>query len=89
MARASANSLAKLAGLLQPIRAIKSLTETRPGIFYLKREPMLHFHEEHGVTFAHMKLAAGDFDRFAVNTSAEQKALVRELQQRCAARLAK
>jgi hypothetical protein len=87
MARASKQSLEKLEAMLAQIRAIEPLTESKPGIFYLKREPMLHFHEQDGVAYAHMKTSEGGFDDFAVNTVAERNALVRELRHRCAARL--
>jgi hypothetical protein len=89
MARASASTLATLAPLLNKIRAIAALTERNPGIFYLKREPMLHFHDngrDASQTVAHLKAAGGGFDEFAVANAAERAALLAEIKQRCAAR---
>lgn len=86
MARASKATLAELAGLLERVRSIAGLTEKNAGIFYWKREPMLHFHDNGGNVVAHLKAAEGGFDEFAVDTASAQAKLVAELMRRCAAR---
>lgn len=86
MARASAATLEKLAKLLESIRAQPMLTERSAGIFYLKREPMLHFHDTDGRIVAHLKATAGGFDEFAVDTASGRATLLAELKQRCVAR---
>jgi hypothetical protein len=86
MARASAATLEKLNTLLAAVRQVEGLTERNPGIFYFKREPMLHFHDNGGAVVAHMKAAGGGFDEFTVAIARERTALVKELQRRCMAR---
>jgi hypothetical protein len=86
MARASAATLEQLASLLADIRTITTLTERSAGVFYMKREPMLHFHATDGAIVAHLKAQAGGFDEFAVNTNASRAALLAELKRRCTAR---
>lgn len=78
MARASAATLKKLERLIESVRALPTLTERSAGIFYFKREPMLHFHDTDGGIVAHLKAAAGGFDEFAVDTTAERATMLAE-----------
>ena len=86
MARASAETLQVLLPLLVELRKIPNLIETKPGIFYIKRLPMLHFHETDDGIVADLKCVAprpGGFDRFDVNSGSERRKLLAETQLRC------
>jgi hypothetical protein len=37
--------LDELADILEGLRGLPELVEVRPGVFYVKRKPFLHFHE--------------------------------------------
>jgi hypothetical protein len=91
MARAAIETLNAIPGLLTELRKIEALTEVKPGIFYVKRMPMLHFHTDDGVTYAHVKAvdpaaqpAHGGFDQFSIDTTSQRKKLLAALVERCA-----
>jgi hypothetical protein len=86
MARASSTTLEKLAPVLRALREIEGLTERKPGIFYFKREPMLHFHDVDGGVLAHVKAMEGGFDEFVVASAIDQSRLIAEVARRTAAR---
>jgi len=77
MKHASPQTLDALAPLLKRVRAIPGLTERKAGIFYLRANAFLHFHEDPAVLFADLKLPnSTGFTRFPVNQSDEQDELV-------------
>ena len=91
MARAAIETLNAIPGLLAELRKIEALTEVKPGIFYVKRMPMLHFHTDDGVTYAHVKAvdpaarpAHGGFDQFPIDTTSQRKKLLTTITERCA-----
>jgi hypothetical protein len=90
MGRATPATLALLSELMQGLRAIPMLTEKSPGIFYMKRLPMLHFHQDGEEIYAHLKCVEpkpSDFDRgfdyYPVHTKTEQRRLIAETARRC------
>ena len=79
MARAEAEALQKLLPVLRQLREIKGVQETRPGIFYARRDAFIHFHDEGGMLHADLKKAGGSgFDRYPLDTPAQQRKLVEE-----------
>ncbi|MEO8922865.1 MAG: hypothetical protein ABI330_08580 [Caldimonas sp.] len=77
MARAETEALQKLLPVLRQLREIKGVQETKPGIFYARRDAFIHFHDESGVLFADLKKAGGSgFDRYPLDTAAKQRKLV-------------
>ena len=74
---ASRLSLDRLAPLLGQFRAVSGLIERTPGSFYRRSAAFLHFHEDPAGLFADAKLNLVSFERFPVNTRAEQSALLR------------
>jgi hypothetical protein len=86
MGRATPGSLALLSELMEGLRGIPMLTEKSPGIFYVKRLPMLHFHRDGEETYAHLKCVEpklAGFDRYPVDTKTEQRRLIAETARRC------
>ena len=77
MKHASHASLARLAPVLEQLRAIPGLIEHTPGSFYRRSAAFLHFHEDPAGLFADAKLNLVSFERLPVNTRAEQSALLR------------
>ena len=79
MARADDEALKKLLPLLRQLREIKGVQETKPGIFHARRDAFIHFHDEAGVVFADLKKPGGSgFDRFPLDTPAQERKLVDE-----------
>ena len=70
MKHATETALLQLSKLLIELRK-RSMREKKLGIFYLKSQSFLHFHEDPEGLFADLR-AGGDFDRYLVNTKAEQ-----------------
>jgi hypothetical protein len=79
MKHAGPATLMNLKTLLERLRFLPGLVEKKPGIFYLKSKAYLHFHEDPAGNFADVRLAGDDFERFAVNTSQEQEALLERI----------
>ncbi len=77
MAHADAKALEPFLPLLRQLRAVKGLTEVRPGIFHLRGSAFLHFHDDTGILSVDLKKPGGSgFDRFALATPPEQRKLV-------------
>ena len=66
MKHASHASVARLAPLLEELRAISSLVERTPGSFYRRSTAFLHFHEDPTGLFADVKLNLAGFERLPV-----------------------
>ncbi|PYN21009.1 MAG: hypothetical protein DMD76_22770, partial [Candidatus Rokuibacteriota bacterium] len=56
MGRARPNDLRDLHDALREIRALPGLSEPRPGVFWLRRTPFLHFHTTGDFRRAHAKV---------------------------------
>ena len=75
MRHAREAALDELEPLLVRLRRIDGLTEKTRGVFYKKSKAFLHFHEDPTGLYADVRLT-DDFERFCVQTPAEQDALV-------------
>jgi hypothetical protein len=75
---ASAETLERLEPFIARLRTIAALTEKKPGVFYLKSKAFLHFHEDPTGVHADVRLS-DDFDRWRVETKAEQAALFKAI----------
>ena len=75
MRHARPEDLDKLEALLVRLRALDGLKEKSRGTFYRGSRAFLHFHEHDGAFHADLRLG-DDFERFAVTTAAERKALL-------------
>ena len=75
MKHAGEAALDALEPLLREMRLLPALNERKRGIFYRKREALLHFHEDAAGLFADLKVG-GDYRRFRVSTAAERKTLL-------------
>ena len=85
MAHASPEALEPLLPLLRQLREIKGLKEKQPGIFYLRSNAFLHFHDEQGTLYADLKKAGGmGFERYALDTPPQQRKLVDDAKRRAA-----
>jgi hypothetical protein len=85
MAHASPEALKPLLPLLRQLREIKGLKEKQPGIFYLRSNAFLHFHDDQGTLYADLKKAGGmGFERYALDTPPQQRKLVDDAKRRAA-----
>ena len=75
MKHAGTATLGLLEALVVKLRGLRAIKEKRPGIFYIKSKPFLHFHEDPAGVFADVRLSGEDFERFPVNTKHEQESL--------------
>ncbi len=75
MKHATLGALDQLSELLDQIRTRDALREKKPGIFYRKSKPFLHFHEDRAGLFADVS-AGVDFDRYPVNTPQQWNVLL-------------
>ncbi len=55
MAHCPPDQLKDLADVLAEVRALPGVSEPRPGIFYLRRTPFLHFHSKDGKRWADVR----------------------------------
>jgi hypothetical protein len=78
MKHATAPSLDLLQDLLQALRAIPGLKEKARGVFYAGGRAFLHFHEDPAGLFADIR-PAREWQRYPVNTEAEQRQLLQAL----------
>jgi hypothetical protein len=78
MKHAGPATLARIASLLDELRARQVLRETRPGVFSLKSRAFLHFHDDPSGVFADVRLA-DDFVRMPVTTRSEQADLLERI----------
>jgi hypothetical protein len=85
MAHASPEALKPLLPLLRQLREIKGLKEKQPGIFYLRSNAFLHFHDDQGMLYADLKKAGGmGFERYALDSPPQQRKLVDDAKRRAA-----
>lgn len=78
MKHAGPATLARIAPLLDELRARAVLREMRPGVFYLKSRAFLHFHDDPSGIFADVRLS-DDFIRLPVTTNSEQSDLLERI----------
>lgn len=69
--RAGEATLAKIHYFLEDLRSLKTLTEKRPGVFYLHGKELIHFHEIEGAIVADIFLSRERL-RLAVTTRSDQ-----------------
>jgi hypothetical protein len=75
MRHARLAALDELEPLLEGLRTLPGLTERSRGTFYRGSRAFLHFHED--PTGHHVDIRLGDdFERFRVQTEAEQRAVL-------------
>ncbi|MGH0029326.1 MAG: hypothetical protein ACQGVC_06025 [Myxococcota bacterium] len=75
MKHAGPATLARIAPLLEELRARSALREPRPGVFQLKSRAFLHFHDDPSGVHADVRLADA-FVRMRVETGSEQSDLL-------------
>ena len=75
MRHATPDDLDRLESLLERLRALDGLKERKRGNFTRRSQAFLHFHEHDGGLFADVRLSES-FDRFAVTTPAQERALL-------------
>ena len=75
MRHAGPDTLARIAPLLEDLRARPELREPRPGVFTLKSRAFLHFHDDPSGVFADVRLA-DRFVRMPVTSRPEQADLL-------------
>jgi hypothetical protein len=75
MKHAGDEALDQFEGLLIELRTIDGLREKRPGVFYYRAKPQLHFHEDDAGLYADLRQSDG-FVRFPVNTADERTLVV-------------
>jgi hypothetical protein len=78
MKHATAASLDRLEEVLGALREFGALKEKARGVFYLRGKAALHFHEDPAGLFADIR-AGAEWERFKVNTAAEQAKLLRRV----------
>lgn len=85
MAHANETALQALLPLLRQLRDTKGLREVKPGIFHLRGNAFLHFHDEAGTLVADLKKPGGmGFDRYPLDTATAQRKLVDDAKRRAA-----
>jgi hypothetical protein len=84
MKHATPESLDRIDELLEKIRSFDRLKEKTRGVFYLKSQAFLHFHEDDGTMYADVRLKGPDFDRFRLKAAADQRRLVSIIRQHLA-----
>jgi hypothetical protein len=84
MRHAGPATLARIAPLLEALRARPALREPRPGVFYLRSRAFLHFHDDPGGVFADVRLAL-DFVRLPATSRSEQADLLEQIDDAVAA----
>jgi len=78
MKHAGPSTLARIAPLLEELRARPALRERRPGVFSLGSRAFLHFHDDPSGIFADVRLA-DTFIRRPVTTRSQQADLLEEI----------
>jgi hypothetical protein len=74
MRHAGPAALDQLEGFLARLRRVPGLVEKKRGVFYRGSKAFIHFHEDPKGLHADVRLAT-DFERFRVETPAEQRHL--------------
>jgi hypothetical protein len=78
---ARAEDLDRLEPLLEALRAFDALKERSRGVFYLRSQAFLHFHEDPAGLFADVRAADGrGFDRIKVDETAGVAELLRQVE---------
>jgi len=88
MGHAQPNDLRDLRDALDAIRALPGLSERRPGVFWLRRTPFLHFHTTGDFRRAHAKVGRTWGPEIVLPFGASRKvrsAFVKEIRARHAA----
>jgi hypothetical protein len=85
MKHASRQTLEQLTTLLTQISAVSGLRARSLGVFYFKSKPFLHFHEDPAGVFADL-FVGGDWQRHPVNSTDEQRQLLRLVAHRASAK---
>lgn len=81
MRHARGEDLDRLEPLLARLRAFDALRERSRGVFYLKSQAFLHFHEDPAGLFADVRTADGrGFDRIKVDEAAGVAELLRQVE---------
>jgi hypothetical protein len=75
MKHAGPESLDQIEPLLQQIRRVPGLIERSRGVFYKNSRAFLHFHEDPSGMHADIR-RVNEFERYRVETPAEQSALL-------------
>jgi len=75
MKHATPSALDQLDELLAALRKMAALKEKRRGVFYVKSQAFLHFHEDPAGFFADLRSSA-DWERYPVNTAGERRSLL-------------
>jgi hypothetical protein len=75
MRHAGPAALDQLEELLSRLRSLSGLVEKQRGVFYRRSKAFLHFHEDVSGLHADVRLES-EFERFRVQTPAEQGALL-------------
>lgn len=78
MKHAGPDALARIASLLEALRALPALREKRPGSFALKSRNFLHFHDDPKGIFVDVRLAE-DFIRLPVTSVSQQADLLERI----------
>jgi hypothetical protein len=78
MKHAGSEALARLAPLLEELRARPALREKSPGVFYLRSRAFLHFDEDPAGLFADVRLAE-DFSRHPATSAAQRARLLKRI----------
>jgi hypothetical protein len=81
---AGPGTLARIAPLLEQLRARSALREVRPGVFELKSRAFLHFHDDPSGIFADVRLA-DRFVRLPVTSGSEPSDLLERIDDRLSA----
>jgi hypothetical protein len=71
MRHATPSALDRLEPLLERLRKLDGLAETKRGNFYWRSKAFLHFHEDPSGLHADVRIST-EFERFRVETPAEQ-----------------
>ena len=78
MRHAGPATLARIAPLLEALRALPALREMRAGVFYRGSRAFLHFHDDPSGVFADVRLA-DEFVRLPVTSRSEQADLLERI----------
>src|SRR6185312_3284549 len=76
MKHATPQTLQLLSPLLQKLRQLTPLRERKPGVFYRKSTPFIHFHEDPKGIVADLRTTHG-WSRLPVTTATQCVALLR------------
>ena len=76
MKHAGSDTLNRLAPLLRRLRMLPGLVERKPGIFYVRSNAFLHFHEDPAGVFADVKIDGRSFERLPLQTAVDKSSLL-------------